>query len=56
MNVPNVRIEMLPGQADEGMTTAPEMYAEAISKFLLGSDDLLHDAATAQAVTISSPT
>jgi pimeloyl-ACP methyl ester carboxylesterase len=31
----DVRIEALPGQAHEGMTTAPEMYAEAVSRFLL---------------------
>lgn len=31
-----VRVEELPGQAHEGMTTAPEMYAEAVSRFLLG--------------------
>ena len=31
----NVRIEELPGQAHEGMTTAPELYAEAVSRFLL---------------------
>jgi pimeloyl-ACP methyl ester carboxylesterase len=33
--LPNVRIEDLPGQAHEGMTTAPQMYAEAASRFLL---------------------
>jgi pimeloyl-ACP methyl ester carboxylesterase len=33
--LPNVRIEELRGQAHEGMTTAPEMYAEAVSRFLL---------------------
>jgi pimeloyl-ACP methyl ester carboxylesterase len=33
--LPNVRIQELPGQAHEGMTTAPEMYAEAVSRFLL---------------------
>lgn len=32
----DVRIEELRGQAHEGMTTAPEMYAEAVSRFLLG--------------------
>lgn len=31
----DVRIQELPGQAHEGMTTAPEMYAEAVSRFLL---------------------
>jgi pimeloyl-ACP methyl ester carboxylesterase len=34
--LPDVRIEELPGQAHAGMTTAPEMYAEAVSRFLLG--------------------
>jgi len=33
--LPDVRIEELPGQAHEGMTTAPEMYAEAVTRFLL---------------------
>jgi pimeloyl-ACP methyl ester carboxylesterase len=33
--LPHVRIEELPGQAHEGMTTAPQMYAEAVSRFLL---------------------
>lgn len=33
---PDVRVEELPGQAHEGMTTAPEMYAAAVSRFLLG--------------------
>lgn len=32
--LPNVRIEALPGQAHEGMTTAPQMYAEMVSRFL----------------------
>ncbi|HEX2189151.1 MAG TPA: alpha/beta hydrolase [Longimicrobiaceae bacterium] len=34
--LPDARIEELPGQAHEGMTTAPEMYAGAVSRFLLG--------------------
>lgn len=34
--LPDVRIEDLPGQAHEGMTTAPEMYAESVARFLLG--------------------
>jgi pimeloyl-ACP methyl ester carboxylesterase len=34
--LPDVRIEELHGQAHEGMTTAPRMYAEAVSRFLLG--------------------
>jgi pimeloyl-ACP methyl ester carboxylesterase len=33
--LPDVRIDELHGQAHEGMTTAPEMYAEAVSRFLL---------------------
>jgi pimeloyl-ACP methyl ester carboxylesterase len=33
--LPDVRIEELPGQAHEGMTTAPRMYAESVSRFLL---------------------
>jgi pimeloyl-ACP methyl ester carboxylesterase len=33
--LPDVRIEELPGQAHEGMTTAPEQYAEAVACFLL---------------------
>lgn len=33
--LPDVRVEELHGQAHEGMTTAPEMYAEAVSRFLL---------------------
>jgi pimeloyl-ACP methyl ester carboxylesterase len=31
----DVRVEELPGQAHEGMTTAPRMYAEFVSRFLL---------------------
>lgn len=34
--LPDVRIEALPDQAHEGMTTAPKMYAESVSHFLLG--------------------
>lgn len=33
--LPNVCIEALPNQAHEGMTTAPDLYAEAVSRFLL---------------------
>jgi hypothetical protein len=33
--LPIVSIEELPGQAHEGMTTAPKMYVEAVSRFLL---------------------
>ena len=33
--LPDARIEDLPGQAHEGMTTAPEMYAAAVRRFLL---------------------
>ena len=36
--LPDVRIEALPGQAHEGMTTAPTIYAEQVSCFLLGTD------------------
>ena len=32
---PNARIQELSGQAHEGMTTAPNMYAEAVARFLL---------------------
>jgi pimeloyl-ACP methyl ester carboxylesterase len=34
--LPGARIGELPGQAHEGMTTAPEMYADAVIRFLLG--------------------
>jgi pimeloyl-ACP methyl ester carboxylesterase len=34
--LPNARIEALPGQAHEGMTTAPDMYARSVINFLLG--------------------
>lgn len=33
--LPAATIGALPGQAHEGMTTAPAMYAEAVSRFLL---------------------
>jgi hypothetical protein len=33
--LPDVRIQELAGQAHEGMTTAPEMYAEAVARVLL---------------------
>ena len=33
--LPDARIEELPGQAHEGMTTVPQMYAAAVSRFLL---------------------
>jgi pimeloyl-ACP methyl ester carboxylesterase len=36
--LPNARVEVLPGQPHEGMTTAPEMYTEAVTNFLLGSN------------------
>jgi hypothetical protein len=32
--LPDVRIGELSRQAHEGMTTAPEMYAEAVTAFL----------------------
>jgi pimeloyl-ACP methyl ester carboxylesterase len=34
--LPDARIEELSGQAHEGMTTAPALYAESVSRFLLG--------------------
>lgn len=37
--LPDVRIGELPGQAHEGMTTAPQMYAEAVARFLLDEGD-----------------
>jgi pimeloyl-ACP methyl ester carboxylesterase len=33
--LPDARIGELPGQAHEGMTTAPGQYAEAVARFLL---------------------
>ena len=33
--LPDARVEELPGQAHEAMTTAPGLYAEAVSRFLL---------------------
>lgn len=33
---PDARIEILEGQAHEGMTTAPDTYAAAVRRFLLG--------------------
>jgi hypothetical protein len=33
--LPEVSIQVLPGQAHEGMDTAPEMYAEAVTRVLL---------------------
>ena len=33
--LPDSRIEILEGQAHEGMTTAPERYAEAVIRFFL---------------------
>jgi len=35
-SLPDVRIDELAGQAHEGMTTAPEMYANRVIGFLLG--------------------
>jgi pimeloyl-ACP methyl ester carboxylesterase len=34
--LPDARVEELVGQAHEGMTTAPELYAESVTRFLLG--------------------
>jgi hypothetical protein len=36
--LPIVRIEELPEQAHECMTTAPRMYAESVSRFLLSAE------------------
>ena len=47
--LPHARIGILQGQAHEGMTTAPEMYASAVSAFLLGSEDPLEVASSASA-------
>jgi pimeloyl-ACP methyl ester carboxylesterase len=33
--LPDARVEQLRGQAHEGMTTAPELYADAVARFLL---------------------
>jgi pimeloyl-ACP methyl ester carboxylesterase len=33
--LPDVHVQELPGQAHEAMTTAPEMYARAVTEFLL---------------------
>lgn len=33
--LPDARVEALAGQAHEGMTTAPELYAASVSRFLL---------------------
>jgi pimeloyl-ACP methyl ester carboxylesterase len=35
--LPDVRVEALPGQAHEGMTTAPCMYAAAVTRFFLSA-------------------
>ena len=35
--LPDARIVELPGQAHEGMTTAPKMYADTVMEFLMGS-------------------
>ena len=34
--LPHARLQVLQGQAHEGMTTAPDMYAEAVTEFLVG--------------------
>jgi len=44
--LPDVKIETLPGQAHEGMTTAPGMYVEAVTAFLQGSRVTAESAAT----------
>ena len=45
----HARIGILQGQAHEGMTTAPEMYASAVSAFLLGAEEPLEVASSASA-------
>ena len=35
--LPRAHLTILHGQAHEGMTTAPQMYAEAVTAFLVGS-------------------
>jgi pimeloyl-ACP methyl ester carboxylesterase len=35
--LPDARVEALPGQAHEGMTTAPRMYAVAVTRFFLSA-------------------
>jgi hypothetical protein len=47
----NVRIDTLAGQAHEGMTTAPQLYAEATMRFLL----VEAEAANAQPLTFVPP-
>jgi pimeloyl-ACP methyl ester carboxylesterase len=47
--LPDARIGVLPGQAHEGMTTAPEMYASAVTAFLLGVEEPLETASSAAA-------
>jgi hypothetical protein len=34
--LPDARVEILAGQAHEGMTTAPDAYAVSVTRFLLG--------------------
>lgn len=36
--LPNVKIESLPGQAHEAMTTAPQAYAQSVIRFLLDGE------------------
>ena len=44
--LPDVRVDTLAGQAHEGMTTAPELYAQATMRFLLaGSPDAMESSA-----------
>ncbi len=43
--LPNARIEMLEGQAHEGMTTAPELYAASVIRFLLNDSGSSSDQA-----------
>jgi pimeloyl-ACP methyl ester carboxylesterase len=40
--LPTAQIQVLPGQAHEGMTTAPELYAEAVTEFLMERRAAVH--------------
>jgi pimeloyl-ACP methyl ester carboxylesterase len=51
--LPDARIEALPGQAHEGMTTAPELYVEAVTTFLLGPP---HRLERSRAAGLATPT
>lgn len=56
--LPDCRVEAFPGQAHEAMTTAPEMYAASVSRFLLeqvGADDRAYAHAAANRVARFDP-